>query len=465
MKRIIFIFTLMASTLTFASERVDSIIGYEFTTWYESGTMNSNEWRVQDSVFVYDENGNLTSKQTYAFYYIGGLTDEWVLQKSEDYVYNMDNQCIEHTRKEWKTGNGGIYEWIYDFKYEYTYENGLVKTEILSGYNSSSQSFQQNYKYVYLYNSNNKLIEVDTYNRDYNTSSFSAQCTAKSLYTYNGDGLLIEKLNKVYKSGVWKDQSKETYEYTSVGKVATYTYYNLKTINGNEYLQPYWHLQYTYNGNGDVVLKSHSYYNANKATWPEDQRTEYTYDEAGRLIMYIIINTNTSTGISTNINKWDFSYDIDGDLYYATDWDWDNSTNDWTGYRRYYYYHHGKPAPTYELIVYAMYEDDTPWTEDYVEPCTVTGSGRYAYNSQVSCEAICTDKYEFKYWMDGNISNPRIFTMNGNFIMWAYFGEKKNTAITSVSTEKEVSIKIIKDGNFYILRNGKTYNTLGAEVK
>ena len=50
----------MASTLTFASERVDSIIGYEFTTWYESGTMNSNEWRVQDSVFVYDENGNLT---------------------------------------------------------------------------------------------------------------------------------------------------------------------------------------------------------------------------------------------------------------------------------------------------------------------------------------------------------------------------------------------------------------------
>ena len=181
--------------------------------------------------------------------------------------------------------------------------------------------------------------------------------------------------------------------------------------------------------------------------------------------MYIIINTNTSTGISTNINKWDFSYDIDGDLYYATDWDWDNSTNDWTGYRRYYYYHHGKPAPTYELIVYAMYEDDTPWTEDYVEPCTVTGSGRYAYNSQVSCEAICTDKYEFKYWMDGNISNPRIFTMNGNFIMWAYFGEKKNTATTSVSTEKEVSIKIIKDGNFYILRNGKTYNTLGAEVK
>ena len=54
MKRIIFIFTLMASTLAFASERVDSIIGYEFTTWYESGTMNSNEWRVQDSVFVYD---------------------------------------------------------------------------------------------------------------------------------------------------------------------------------------------------------------------------------------------------------------------------------------------------------------------------------------------------------------------------------------------------------------------------
>ena len=74
-----------------------------------------------------------------------------------------------------------------------------------------------------------------------------------------------------------------------------------------------------------------------------------------------------------------------------------------------------------------------------VEGGTVTGGGRYNFNTQVSLIATANDGYEFAYWEDGSESNPRDITVEGDTTYTAYF-EELSTELPSVTTYEVTNI-------------------------
>ena len=94
---------------------------------------------------------------------------------------------------------------------------------------------------------------------------------------------------------------------------------------------------------------------------------------------------------------------------------------------------------------------------------TVTGAGIYDYGTQVTLTATANKGYEFAQWSNGVTDNPYLLTATADLILEAQFIPA--TAVDNVSADGTIPQKIIRDGQVYILRNGKTYTTTGIEVK
>ena len=94
---------------------------------------------------------------------------------------------------------------------------------------------------------------------------------------------------------------------------------------------------------------------------------------------------------------------------------------------------------------------------------TVTGAGTYAHGTQVTLTAIANKGYEFAQWSNGVTDNPYLLTATEDLTLEAQFVPA--TAVDNVPIDGTTPQKIIRDGQVYILRNGKTYTTTGVEVK
>ena len=93
----------------------------------------------------------------------------------------------------------------------------------------------------------------------------------------------------------------------------------------------------------------------------------------------------------------------------------------------------------------------------------VTGAGMYDYGTQVTLTATASKGYEFAQWSNGVTDNPYLLTATADLTLEAQFVPA--TAVENVSADGDTPQKIIRDGQVYILRNGKTYTTTGIEVK
>ena len=93
----------------------------------------------------------------------------------------------------------------------------------------------------------------------------------------------------------------------------------------------------------------------------------------------------------------------------------------------------------------------------------VSGGGTYVYGTQVRLEVYANSGYEFAQWSNGATYNPYLLTATADLTLEAQFIPA--TAVDNVSADGTTPQKIIRDGQVYILRNGKTYTTTGVEVK
>lgn len=461
MKKFYLLCALVAVSLTaMAQSRVDSIITQFFDEWVENDSLISYEMRDLDTVYVYDANNNLISKQTYQFTSLETAPMGWKLIQSDDYVYDANNHCIEYTHHEWKQGSGwnASYEWKNTLKHEYTYENGNLKTDIHYDYDSYREDLYANLKDVYFYNTLGQSERIDTYGYNSSTSSWKANPTYRTSYTYNEYNLVSEEISQEYISSAWTNKSKKNYTYTSNLKLDYAINYKWNATAFSPKFEPYTKLQYSFDSNGNLV--NEKWFQYSNGGWDETHNFAYTYNTQNLLITYIHSYSTTSS----LAEKKTYEYDADGDLYRMSKFNWDNTYNDWVGYRRYYYYYQGKPSPTYELLIYADFLGED-WTYEEAEQCWVTGSGRHPYNSTIQCYATCPDGCRFVRWMDGNTDNPRTFAMTGNYIVWAYFSKNSETNALEDVTMSKGSNKFIQDGQIYIIKDGKIFSPLGTEIK
>lgn len=96
----------------------------------------------------------------------------------------------------------------------------------------------------------------------------------------------------------------------------------------------------------------------------------------------------------------------------------------------------------------------------------VTGAGTYDYGTQVTLTATANTGYKFEHWSNGVKDNPYLFTVTEDVTIEAQFTRSPATAVNNISADSDTAVrKVFRDGQVYILRNGKTYTTTGVEVK
>ena len=95
---------------------------------------------------------------------------------------------------------------------------------------------------------------------------------------------------------------------------------------------------------------------------------------------------------------------------------------------------------------------------------TVTGSGTYTHGAEVILTAIPDIGYEFTQWSNGVTENPYTFSVTEDIVLEAQFKHSTATA-TENTPAAETPQKIFRDGQVYILHEGKVYTPTGVEVK
>ncbi len=91
----------------------------------------------------------------------------------------------------------------------------------------------------------------------------------------------------------------------------------------------------------------------------------------------------------------------------------------------------------------------------------VTGGGKYGYGTQITLYAIPNSGYEFKQWDNGLTYNPYRFTVLDDLTIEALF--VPITAVEDVRADSSLPQKVLRNGQVYILRGGKTYTLMGVE--
>lgn len=79
-------------------------------------------------------------------------------------------------------------------------------------------------------------------------------------------------------------------------------------------------------------------------------------------------------------------------------------------------------------------------------------------------EANPREGYHFSQWSDGNKDNPRTINLTDHTCLIAEFVEGADK-ITNIQQENTILAKVLRNGQLFILRDGKTYTVQGQEVK
>ena len=81
-------------------------------------------------------------------------------------------------------------------------------------------------------------------------------------------------------------------------------------------------------------------------------------------------------------------------------------------------------------------------------------------------EATANEGYQFSQWSDGITDNPRTIIVDEDITLTAQFVSTPTT-IDNTSTDRDMTTpqKVLRNGQVYILRNGKTYTLTGIQVE
>ena len=94
----------------------------------------------------------------------------------------------------------------------------------------------------------------------------------------------------------------------------------------------------------------------------------------------------------------------------------------------------------------------------------VYGGGEYPYNTSISLMAVPNEGAEFITWTNGMIDNPYIFNVVENVTIQAIF-KVISSGVNDIIANDNIATKILRNGQFIIIRDGKTYTVMGQELK
>ena len=84
--------------------------------------------------------------------------------------------------------------------------------------------------------------------------------------------------------------------------------------------------------------------------------------------------------------------------------------------------------------------------------------------NQVSIEATPASGYKFVKWSDDDTTNPRVLDVTADVNLSAVFDVASAIANTGAD-DYATAVKVLRNGQLLIIRDGKTYTPLGAKIK
>lgn len=247
---------------------------------------------VLDSVYVYDENGNVIEKgyatrtnnvETITFReLIGG---NWVLSYRQTVTYDGNGNVLSYQGEEYDGSN-----WVNDYMDTYTY-NGLGQT----------------LEEVYYYGWNGS---------DWDTGS-------KYISTYNSADSLAEYIFQQLQSGVWVNAGRDQYTYDGQNRLTQRTY---DTWDGSSW-SPSSRYTYTNDGQGNVTEELYEYYDSFNEVWEVSSRYTYTYDGQGNQTSELYQGWDGSSWV--NQSQYNYTYNGQNQLIESESQDWDSQSNMW----------------------------------------------------------------------------------------------------------------------------------------
>ncbi|MBQ6724726.1 MAG: hypothetical protein IJQ84_09500, partial [Paludibacteraceae bacterium] len=93
-------------------------------------------------------------------------------------------------------------------------------------------------------------------------------------------------------------------------------------------------------------------------------------------------------------------------------------------------------------------------------------SWQIAYGTEIVLTAEPATGYNFVKWSDEETTAAHsAITVDADIELTAIFEEDPGTGIDEVQSDKVQSTKVLRNGQLYIIRDGKTYNAIGVEIK
>ena len=262
----------------------------------------------------------------------------------------------------------------------------------------------------------------------------------RQLYTYDANNAKTSYTYQGWNGSTWENSSRYTYQNREDGKCKAAVYYNWDNGKWFEADSNF----YSYNAAGDVlVMQTFRYHHVESGYdedgWFKNTYVGYVYNEKGQQIQRLTQTWYESSKMFVNVNKYEYEYDEKGDMSHHS------------------YSYWKKDAWEQQHSKDYIYNDAHLLTQSILQNC----SSGTCDNSQ---------KEEYTYDAEGNILTESISDWTGS--AWGqstytqyFYHNDGSEAIENIQSSEIKTQKVIRNGQVYIIRDGKTYNALGAEIK
>ncbi len=184
------------------------LVEKNFSQWDD----NSSTWELSFKYeYTYDNNGNLVSRIMYGnTVHRPRVRNMNSLQPQHKTTYTYDNlqNLIEKTNYNWDINSQ---DWQLESKNIYNYTNNLLSEAIYYVWNDINQSWANQIKRLYSYNTNNLLTELIIKEWDENTSQWVN--SEQWIYYFDSDDNLIQEIYKSWSNNTWINEDRYDYTY------------------------------------------------------------------------------------------------------------------------------------------------------------------------------------------------------------------------------------------------------------
>lgn len=442
-----------------------------------------DQWIYQNMYeYAYDDNGNQTLKTVY--YWQDG---QWVGAYKDEYAYDDKGNKTLDASYRWQDG-----QWVGSSKEEYAYDDKRAKifdaqySDWQDGYWTSleektwdkdkNMTSKANYawqdgqwagiskteysSYEYYYYPIKYLCWVDYIWQD---GDWCISSGTKFEYTFDDKGIETSRIGYTWKDGQWQQNNTE-FTYDDLGRLICIEDYS----NGGGRIK--YKTEYTYNENGNIANRIFYEYQSRGNSVKYGMKYEYAYEEEGSMketryiysstrwdFVYeckLVANGNMISEIEIeNINsqmpqKYESTYDENGNILTKTSYKWDDYRKDWAGISRY---------------VYAY--------DDYGHQTTYISYGWDTWNPEGGW--IGSTHWECVYLDEHNYLQETIYFWNYNTHEWDvnyylnYYYSDHTTGIDNITEASRSTAvrKVLVDGQLRIVKGDRTYNATGNRIR